>query len=275
MENRAMREVLCDVDWIEDRTPLPPFVDGLLREGLIQEGSCTVLQGLVSQSHSERGKFPDDTGYEAFVNKFRVECSSPKHAAIAGHGSAHHLAHYLRLHADRACRVILSVDESAAVLRFHVLRDGEQWLAKNLDGYAEPVLVVDYPAFLPYEMQVPQYPGRADIEQMWRAVIAGERSKEEISACVEPIMLAEFSPDFDAMTATALQWLHGFDLVADATDTTALRQGGPGDYLRSISEVNAQLERWLEECEDYDRNPQAFMRARFSQSREASTEHDS
>ncbi len=44
--------------------------------------------------------------------------------------------------------------------------------------------------------------------------------------------------------------VHGFDLVT--VSPGRLRHGGPGEYLRSIDEVAAELDRWLAKGREYD-----------------------
>jgi hypothetical protein len=38
---------------------------------------------------------------------------------------------------------IVSVDETSVVVKFHVKRPTEQWLSENLDGYEDPIMLMD------------------------------------------------------------------------------------------------------------------------------------
>ena len=87
----------------------------------------------------------DDTGYEANVNHFHVDASTVDKAVLLGIASFRALVHLLETSSDQPCKVILSIDSEfkSAAIRFHVKRSGEDWLAPDLDGYDEPVMVVD------------------------------------------------------------------------------------------------------------------------------------
>lgn len=172
--------------------------------------------------------------------------------------------------------MILALDDNSASVRFHVRRAGEEWLSEDLDGYDEPVLVLDHRQYQPYSVVCHPFPNRADIEGRWRAIIDGTLSREEVHRWSEPLMLGE--EELDPLVNTALQYLHGFDLVVDSTDdqieakrwtgtdaldrldSGRLRHGGHGAYLRSSEEVATELERWLSSCVEYDADPRGYIR---------------
>jgi len=216
-------------------------------------------------AHPARDRFPDDTGYEAFINHFHVDAENPLKAVTVGYRVVHAVARTLQLNIDRPCRVILAIDEQSASVRFHVRRVAEDWLSTDLEGYSEPVLVVDYPAYVPYSES--DYPGptRTRIEAEWRGIINGTTSREVVHQWAESLMLGDDT--LDPMVATALQYLHGFALVTGSGGR--LRHGGPGKYLRSIDEVADELDRWLTNCREYDTHPRRYMKRKSEQARQA------
>jgi hypothetical protein len=232
-----------------------------------------VFRSLLKHVHEGPDRFPDATGYEAFVNKFTLDYATKLEAVHVGHRCAHAIARYLQVHAEFPCRVILAIDEVRVVIRFHVRRAGEVWLTPDLDACQEPVLALDYPEYLAYPLQPPQYPTRSDIEAAWRSILDGSKTRDEVSRWAEPLMFGD--DDLDVMVASALPWLHGFDLVRsigvrdDGSEFNGVRHGAGAEYLRSNSEVAERLNQWLLECAAYDQNPRAFMLLRY----EAGLEH--
>jgi hypothetical protein len=98
-------------------------------------------------------------------------------------------------------------------------------------------------------------PGRADIEQKWLEIIRGSATREEVHEWAEPLMLGDRIEDL--MVASALEHLHGFDLTGDGR---LLRHGPPGEYIRSIAEIVDELNRWRQNCDEYDADPEGWVR---------------
>ena len=93
--------------------------------------------------------FPDDTGYEAFVNHLHVDLpdGSLDPVRVAnGIAALDHLQRAVESFPDAgSVRLILAVsfDEYAAVtVRFHRRRRGEEWLAADLEGYEQEAILV-------------------------------------------------------------------------------------------------------------------------------------
>jgi hypothetical protein len=148
VENKAMRVLLSKIDWRSQDTAIPASVTSMLEQGLVHTGDALVFRSLVKNAHAAPDRFPDSTGYEAFVNKFTLDCESELDAARVGHRCADAIARFLQNGTDLPCRVILSIDETSAIIRFHVRRPGERWLAESLAGYEEPLLALDIPESL-------------------------------------------------------------------------------------------------------------------------------
>jgi hypothetical protein len=93
----------------------------------------------------------DRTGYECSVNGIHLtdyfekgmSRESPALAATALQ-CAELLAKQLRKHRpDERFRIIASVDGRHCTMRFHKVREGESWLADDLEGYQDPIFVED------------------------------------------------------------------------------------------------------------------------------------
>ena len=267
VQNGAMEEMLADINWRE-RVAVPAEVDEMIDAGVIEENGCVPFRRLAEATHPGRDRFPDDTGYEAFVNHFHLDADTPTGAVKLGHRVAHTVARLLRVNVDRPCRVILALDGASASIRFHVRREGEEWLSADLEGYAEPVLVLDYEQIQGRGSTDYPLPRRAEIEARWRDLIAGAVSREAVNLWAEPFVLGD--EVLEPLVASALQYLHGFDLVTISPGR--LRHGGPGEYLRSIDEVAAELVRWLANCRDYDNDPRGYMKRSWERARLAARE---
>jgi hypothetical protein len=98
------------------------------------------------------------------------------------------------------------------------------------EGYAEPVLVLYYEQIQGRSSTDHEYPRRAGIEARWQDLIAGAVSREVVNLWAEPFVLGD--EVLEPLVASALQYLHGFDLAT--VSPGRLRHGGPGDYLRPI-----------------------------------------
>lgn len=95
--------------------------------------------------------FPDLTGFECFVNHVHVEdhldgsLPSPTQLLKQATAFAFAITDHLRSRfPEKAFRVIVSATASGCGVRFHQVRPLEDWLASDLDGYAdEAILVLD------------------------------------------------------------------------------------------------------------------------------------
>ena len=128
--------------------------------------------------------FPDETALECSANKLRMETmldarlvrSCPLLLLTAGLLTAQVVSSALARYGDRF-NVILSYDGEGCAVRFHKIRDGQRWLAEDLEGYVdEGVLVFEAGEQRP----VPQRPAGNElaarpaggaVEEDWRPVV--------------------------------------------------------------------------------------------------------
>lgn len=116
----------------------PAWIEDLLGGGLVEEDGCLLLAAS-AVSAGERGTM-DRTGREALTNHLHVDATGGALDDLAVAWDAEGaLTELIRERADHIpARVIVSRDCGSipnSAVRFHRLRDGEPWLAENLDAY--------------------------------------------------------------------------------------------------------------------------------------------
>ena len=139
--NAPMRTLLNSTQAV--RT-LAPSLMQIANDGFEVRDGCYVLRALSMQANAPRARFGDCTGYECFVNSLHVEdyCTETPlaHALLF----AMEVLRKWRLEKPTSCLVaILTADEFSVVAKFHVKRDGEQWLGDDIERYEDPVMSVD------------------------------------------------------------------------------------------------------------------------------------
>lgn len=113
------------------------------------EGGLRLIQGVVTTSWfwEHRGNASiancyDETGLECTINLLHLDDLFPSDvwmSAISSIGKlleADSLSHRLRL--------IATIDDISCTTRFHLLRNGQVWLASEIDSYPTPVMYRDY-----------------------------------------------------------------------------------------------------------------------------------
>jgi hypothetical protein len=93
--------------------------------------------------HVSPADFPDKTGYECFINHvhrpFDGTGASLKSCLSYAIALQKGLA---RIAKNRSFQVIVSVDDHECTVRFHQLRQGESWVAEDLEGYTEEAVLL-------------------------------------------------------------------------------------------------------------------------------------
>jgi hypothetical protein len=102
-------------------------------------------------------------------------------------------------------------------------------------------------------------PSRVQVVRVWRGIINGSFTREDAhgwaAKWVEDI---HFKPA-DAMITTALQYLHGFDLVGDGGASGHAFSGFQGNYIKNDREVEEDLGHWLRESAMYDEDRSGYL----------------
>lgn len=137
-----MIEAICSAP---KRGALPAELSKLAAGGFFEQNGIHFLSCLEPLARSAvLSDFVDRTGYECFVNSIHVDdYVSDDFLGCAIDFADQLFVAWRNSGVDAVLNVIVSCDETGAVVRCHSSRKGERWLAANLDGYDEAVLVVD------------------------------------------------------------------------------------------------------------------------------------
>lgn len=95
-------------------------------------------------------------------------------------------------------------------------------------------------------------PTRAEVERRWRALIAGETSREDTHRWVKP-WVEERWAELEPLVENALQSLHGFDMTCDPQNRNLVRHGGRDEgrpYYHSDRHIEVELDRWLQNLDE-------------------------
>jgi hypothetical protein len=126
-----------------------PFVDDPALRALSLPAFSVVGEFVLLKNQYEPNKhvspadFPDKTGYESFIN--HVHRSFDGTAASLKSCLSYAIAlqkGLTRIAENRRFQVIVSVDDRECTVRFHQLRQGETWIAEDLEGYAEEAVLL-------------------------------------------------------------------------------------------------------------------------------------
>jgi hypothetical protein len=143
--------------------PLAPGLRRRLAVGIERRGAVLVWRASAGRPDAVPGPtFPDLTGWECGDSSFHIEDFAPVQARLVddvprlgeaaqsmllrqGIAFAAEFALLVRgLGEPRPVRVIIGVGTTGGTLRFHQIREGEDWIAADLDGYVhEKVAVLD------------------------------------------------------------------------------------------------------------------------------------
>lgn len=114
----------------------------MMNSTLLEVEGCVFLKALFEADHSGRQSFPDDTGYECFVNHIHMDDFVDDNLVSAGIVFLNEISIRLnRQLPNRQFTGIISADNEGCVVRFHSIRPGEQWVGDDLEAYEEAVCV--------------------------------------------------------------------------------------------------------------------------------------
>ncbi|RAM62006.1 hypothetical protein RB25_23750 [Herbaspirillum rubrisubalbicans] len=139
--NLAMTKLLDDVTI----TSLKPALRAIVDRGFDVREDCYFLAALLpTATNVTKSSFQDCTGYECFVNSVHIEDYDDNNLlSQAIQFVSDIFATWRALTSDLPLISIVSVDESSVVVKFHVKRPTEQWLSENLEGYEDPIMLME------------------------------------------------------------------------------------------------------------------------------------
>ncbi len=154
MNARQQRTNAVMADLLARRRSGVPVLDrrlsGYLQQGVVgNEGFVLLKAELRSSSRYDPKLHFDETGFECLVNHIHIdpvegECGRPLDLGVA---YAESLANVLQQSGFTGpFRIILSYrrDDDVCTVRFHRVREGQNWLASDLKDYKdEGLLVID------------------------------------------------------------------------------------------------------------------------------------
>lgn len=147
--NASMRE-LC-VSLSSSPLLLDPKLNALVSEGFENSENCILLKGC-AQAHVSRKDFPDDVGYECFINSIHIDdyVENPDLEQSTLFAQAI-FEEFQLLQAKEKLICIISVDDdedihgdqASIIVKFHIMRATQSWITGPLDEYLQPILVLD------------------------------------------------------------------------------------------------------------------------------------
>ena len=104
------------------------------------------------------------------------------------------------------------------------------------------------------------WPSRDEVETRWREVLDGSRSREEVHDWTVPWVEGDLGagPAEDGMVSGALYTLHGFTMAYLPETPNLIHHGPPGMYVKSMEQIQLDLDRWLHNCAEHDRDPEGY-----------------
>ena len=140
--NTRMSQLLTRLNVPLAPNNLPTFAKPELPELIVVDGSVLFKREFEQAKGAAVSDFPDRTGFEAFVNNFHRPYDKTSESLQTSLYFATKLRNRLAEIKEHQFVVILSVSEGDCVVRFHQLRQGENWLADDLETYTEEGILV-------------------------------------------------------------------------------------------------------------------------------------
>jgi hypothetical protein len=121
-------------------------------------------------------------------------------------------------------------------------------------------------------MSTPEEATRATVAEMWQAVLDGTVSRADAHRWASRWVEGDDPDVSDPMVWSALQRLHGFDLVWTDPARTTVRHGGSNGYVHTMREIREAFTAWRAACESYDADPAGYVRRMKEAARSAGSE---
>lgn len=113
---------------------------------------------------------------------------------------------------------------------------------------------------------------RATVAETWQAVLDGTVSRADAHTWASQWVEGDDPDVSDPMVWSALERLHGFDLVWTDTARTTVRHGGSDAYVHTMWEIQTTFNAWRASCESYDADPAGYIRRKKEAARSAEAE---
>lgn len=128
-----------------DNKQLARELRAISSSGFVSKGECFFLKDCVElDTNATSQDFPDNTGYECFINSVNVDDYVENNYLEQGILFAREVFNSFRqLDVNKTLNCIMSMDEFGLKVKFHTIRAGESWLSDDLEGFEESILVVD------------------------------------------------------------------------------------------------------------------------------------
>ncbi|AXF61878.1 hypothetical protein DVA43_21220 [Leclercia sp. W6] len=135
--NSLMLEALRNACWSD--LVLPKELCLWVEKGFVKQADCFFLAALFTVYPNDN-YLMDKTGVECFVNSFHIDdYVSERYLDYACLFCNTILNKWPLERNDKKLNMIVSMDEFGAVVKFHVIRQGETWLSNNLEKYEEAI----------------------------------------------------------------------------------------------------------------------------------------
>lgn len=124
---------------------MPPGLFEICSGGFREATEGIVLDALSQRTaHVRADDFLDRTGFECFVNSIHIDdYVGTNYMATAFLLVDACLARWREQRLPGTMRALVSCNEFGAIAKFHLARETESLLAEDLEGYEDPILVVD------------------------------------------------------------------------------------------------------------------------------------
>ncbi|HEX8868049.1 MAG TPA: hypothetical protein VF821_20485 [Lentzea sp.] len=118
-------------------------------------------------------------------------------------------------------------------------------------------------------MTVPEQATRTTVAEVWQGVLDGTVSRDEAHSWAARWIEADDPEVPDRMVLSALQRLHGFDLVWVDVERTTVRHGGSAAHVHSLGDIRQAFASWQYDCRSYDDDPVGFIQRKKAEARAA------
>ncbi|MEB6380845.1 hypothetical protein MXM41_18220 [Leclercia adecarboxylata] len=139
--NALMSKILQNAQWND--LALPEELSSWVDKGFVKQRNCVFLAALFHSYPKDEYLF-DKTGVECFVNSFHIDDYVAER--YLEYSCLFCNAIFNKWHQEgnsEKLNMIVSMDEFGAVIKFHVIRQGENWLSHDLEKYEDAIFVTN------------------------------------------------------------------------------------------------------------------------------------